>query len=411
MTPYINTPKRKERVYPDITLGGLHTIARRVTDNVVMQDDLVPTCTIGKKSESIIYSTRRRNYRAKSNFCKHFRETFNYGGGSDAFSTLGTSPSPDWLYEYRNHHRACCDYLSSMVSKAKTLLGGNFEQFYLGSSGQTHINTAFDRIRPDLRTVSIPNFLADIDDIKRLYKLWKRNVGIAKNVAGLHLNYKFGWKPTVGDLRDLIEGITKLQKKLKAFEDSIGKVLKDSTNLESSSNTVQGVWDDPGLPGSVTYSATVQRTCTGAIAYAPQPLAVMGPMDKVLRGLLDSLGFELNPRIIWDAIPFTFVLDWFFGVGSWLDRFRVDALELPILLVDSYLSYKQTLTIEWVWKGTHLVGFVPVPVSGGAVYQCTYFHRMPIYPDYATLSGLGWKLPTLNQAALGVSLATVLARR
>lgn len=411
MTPIVYAIKRKERIYPDVTLGGLVQVARRVTDNAVMETTNIPTCTIGKKYEAIAYSTRRRNFRAKSCFCKHFRESFNYSGGTGPFSSLATLPSPDWTYQYYNHHRACCDYLSSMVTRAKILLTGNFGPAYLGASGQDLINTAFERLRPDLRTVSIPNFLVEIKDVQKLFQLWKKSVGLAKNVAGAHLNYKFGWKPTVGDLAALITGVRNLRLKLKLFKDSLGGILHESTSLDVPSSTVLGTWDDPGLPGAVTYTATVTRSCTGHIAYAPQPLAVMGPMDEVLRGLLDSLGFELNPSIIWNALPFTFVIDWFFGVGSWLDRFRIDALELPILLVDSYLQYKETLHIEWQWKGSHLTGFIPTPTSGGAVYQSTYFYRLPIYPSMSLLGGLGWKTPTLNQAALGISLATVLARR
>lgn len=411
MTPYISLPKIKTRVLPDVTISGLHTIARRVTDNVVMDDILVPPFTIGQMSESITYTTRRRNFRAKSNMCRHFRSAFNYSGGTGGFTCLGTLSNPDWNYDYRNHHRACCDYRSSTVNKAFTLLGGNFGAAYLGALGQGYINTAFDRLRPDLRKVSIPNFLLEIRDIKKLFQLWKKNVSLAKNVAGAHLNYKFGWKPTIGDLAELVESVTNLRTKLAEFKESIGGILQESTVVSSESNSVSGNWDDPGLAGSVTYQATATRKCVGYICYAPQPLAVMGPMDEILRGLLDSLGFELNPRIIYDNIPFTFVLDWFFGVGSWLDRFRIDALELPILLVDSFLQYEETVEVQWIWKGTHLTGFIPVPTSGGAMYRQRYFQRMPIYPDYSSFTGLGWKLPTLNQAVLGVSLATVLARR
>lgn len=37
-----------------------------------------------------------------------------------------------------------------------------------------------------------------------------------------------------------------------------------------------------------------------------------------LLGLLDALGINLNPSIIWNAIPWSFVVDWVIGVGRYL---------------------------------------------------------------------------------------------
>lgn len=136
----------------------------------------------------------------------------------------------------------------------------------------------------------------------------------------------------------------------------------------------------------------------------------MANFEKVLRVLLDSLGFELNPKIIWDAIPFTFVIDWFFGVGSWLERFKIDTLELPIVYVDSALHYREDLRIESNCRfDVNSTQNKPSTRSAGWTTVEKFYNRMPIFPDYATLSGLGWKNPTRNQWSLLVSLGTVLA--
>jgi hypothetical protein len=341
--------------------------------------------------------------------CNHTKTQFSYTGGSLAAHLSNVSPA-GWTTEYRGHHANACGALTSVLNAVETQLvrtkGG-----VLGFEGQTAINAAWDRLRPDLRTVSVPNFLADIKDLQRLFQVWKKNLSIAKNVAGAHLNLKFGWKPTVGDLQNMIEGVTKLRAKLAAFKSTLGRTIQDSTgvalNLPSSAS---GTIVYPSGGHTVSYSAICTRKCVAYIAWQSQPLAVMGPMDEVLRGLLDSLGFELNPRIIWDAVPFTFVIDWFFGVGSWLDRYRVDALELPVSLADSFLQYEENLTIEWTWLRADDGTYTSRPQSGAAVYRRKFFHREPLYPDYATLTGLGWKLPKLNQALLGLSLATVLRK-
>lgn len=360
-------------------------------------------------NEQITYTTLRKNLRAKSNQCYHLKETFHYSGGTDALFLSNASPS-GWTTEYRGHHANACNAKASILNAVETQLVRT-KGAVLGVDGQTWVNSTWDHLRPDLRTVSVPNFLADIEDLKDLYKIWKKKLSIAKNLAGAHLNYKFGWKPTIGDLKDMIEGVTRLRSKLAAFKAQLGKTIQGSSSIAHGLPTsATGTIAFPSGSHTASYTASCIRKVSCYIAWQPQPLAVIGALDEVLRGLLDSLGFELNPRIIWDAIPFTFVIDWFFGVGSWLDRFRIDALELPIALVDSFLQYEETLHIEWTWLRANDGTYTTRPKSAGATYERKFFHRMPLYPDYATLTGLGWRLPTLNQAELLVSLATVLKR-
>jgi len=46
-----------------------------------------------------------------------------------------------------------------------------------------------------------------------------------------------------------------------------------------------------------------------------------------LGAYLDALGVNLNPRIIWNAIPWSFVIDWVVNVNSWLDNWRSRNIE------------------------------------------------------------------------------------
>lgn len=56
--------------------------------------------------------------------------------------------------------------------------------------------------------------------------------------------------------------------------------------------------------------------------------------------LLDSLGVNLNPAIIWNAIPWSFVVDWVLGVSRWL-KGRASLNMEPRISIENYLwSYK-----------------------------------------------------------------------
>lgn len=52
--------------------------------------------------------------------------------------------------------------------------------------------------------------------------------------------------------------------------------------------------------------------------------------------LLDAIGINLNPAIIWNAIPWSFVIDWVFGVGRYLEQFQVKNME-PVIDIRQFL--------------------------------------------------------------------------
>jgi hypothetical protein len=423
MNEMMGSPKVKTRNQPSVgvatSVNSLYNAAHVFQGN--FSNGSYTTSTQG---EQIVYTTKRANQRAKSNYCHHLKESYFYNGGEGPLLLNNVSPA-GWTTEYRGHHANCCNAKSAVVTAVETALvkckGG-----VLGGDGLGIMNAFFANRQPDLTTVSIPNFLLDISELTRLYETWrkrsqdfpryirttKRKVtksDVVNAIPENYIAYKFGWKPTVADLTDLITGVIGLRKKLADFESKLGQIYQTSGSVKLTYPTsVVGSIAYPSGSHSANYRATCQRKLTAYIAYAPQPLAVMGGMDAVLRGLLDSMGFELNPRIIWDAIPFSFVIDWFFNVGGFLSRFKIDALELPIHLIDSFLSYKEDTTIEWSWKRANDGTYTTVPNSTAARIDRKFFHRMPIYPDFASLAGLGWKMPSLNQAALGVSLAALL---
>jgi hypothetical protein len=53
-------------------------------------------------------------------------------------------------------------------------------------------------------------------------------------------------------------------------------------------------------------------------------------------GLLDALGANWDPSIIWNAIPFSFVVDWLVKVDRWLENFKLNNLE-PTVELYSYV--------------------------------------------------------------------------
>jgi len=64
-----------------------------------------------------------------------------------------------------------------------------------------------------------------------------------------------------------------------------------------------------------------------------------------LGGLLDGLGIYLNPRIIWNAIPFTFLVDWVVNVGKFLENFSHRNLEPKVNILHYCWSIKRRRSV------------------------------------------------------------------
>jgi hypothetical protein len=126
--------------------------------------------------------------------------------------------------------------------------------------------------------------------------------------------------------------------------------------------------------------------------------------NSAILGLADSLGVNLNPSIIWNAIPWSFVVDWVFDVSRWLDQFKVRNLE-PVTVIHRYLW---STTVDRVTKIDCEINLscptLPKPLVRTSVCREQAYRRdlFPISMSNITTSGFSLKEFTLA-GALGLS--------
>lgn len=402
----------KSRVFPDV-VATLHNDEHYNSSGVLDSSTSAGTCITCKRSESIAYTSGLPGHtRQGSNFCVHSKYSRQYVGNlsSPAYGVQINGSQEKSLYW--RYHRNCAEtYHTTAEAAFSAVAGVSTGLSVLGLSGQGYINNALQAVKPDLTKFSLPNDLLDWDQIHSLVKVWDKTQSLVTNAAGAFLNYKFGWKPTLGDLK-ILDSINKfasiLHKQLESFRKTTGTIIA-ARKLMLSDSTVKIGTSNPEADKHLSWRGQVDRKVHAYIVYQPLPVYVLGKYDEALRLILDGAGFELNPRIIWDKIPFTFVIDWFTNIGDFLERYKTDALELPISIVDTYLQYKERSQVDsWVKFGP-TAGLTYSPnLSSGTVSVSQLFHRLPLKPDFATFAGLKAKWPSLNQAVLGVALGTVL---
>jgi len=401
-------PVHKSRSIPD-TVVSVHGNEYYNSSNVLTSTDAATSCIMKQQSESIVYTGGLPGHtRQGANFCVHNKYFRAYTGDVSKPCVVVQLKANPTHTNYYHVHGDMASHHTLSETEAYAAFGKITGLGVIGSSAtQGYINQTYLALKPDLTKFSLPNTLLDVGQLKDLLKLWNRSSSLVSNMAGARLNYKFGWKPTLGDLSDLLNTLLEFRQALSNFKYSGREIISARrTLLKDTTVKIGNVLRDGNSHRA--WRGQLDRKVHGYLVYKPLPIAVMGEWDETLRALIDMLGFELNPRIVWDKIPFTFVIDWFINVGEWLESFKVDALELPIQILQVYLQYKERVHVEsgLVWNDdvnyTFRPGITPATTSTHEL-----FHRVVGMPDLATFALLQTKLPSPSQAINLIALGTL----
>jgi hypothetical protein len=135
----------------------------------------------------------------------------------------------------------------------------------------------------------------------------------------------------------------------------------------------------------------------------------MSDMELKIRGFLDVIGVRLDPAIIWNAIPFSFLIDWVVDVSSFLRSFAIDNLGIKTEIIDFCHSVKSQLTAEYSLRFYHIsdpTKDVFNPKWNVIVGTKTRYERDRATPDLHAIS-----TSTLNGRKFVLGTALVLANR
>lgn len=231
---------------------------------------------------------------------------------------------------------------------------------------------------------SLVNFLFELKDFKHLSKgilnrFWHRNATTRMGFAGIkdtlwdafgqqpwnakkrtpwrnwpnvYLSWKLAWEPFVNDCTSLLNKFLNFEKKIREFERRAnqpqqryyGKTFDvDPPGGSFSSDWTE--WSDYGLYAvqrrtrkSEVSTNKVRLTATMRYNYVLPP--ELSSLGKALGAKLDVLGINGNPAIVWNAIPFSFVVDWFYNVGGYLEGLRFDNVRPITTISDMCVSQR-----------------------------------------------------------------------
>lgn len=174
----------------------------------------------------------------------------------------------------------------------------------------------------------LSNFLYELKEFESLFKLWDRGRSYWRNLASGGLNYSFGWLPFVGDVQRLYKGLRDFDEKLRRLKEGAGRLnLRHYSKFIESDlpldltwyDATSGVYQNEYKRHLDSASSRVKLTCTMKYTYQ---FPELDRLETQARAFLDTIGMQLSLYNLWEALPYSFVIDWFFNVGDVLKQFK-----------------------------------------------------------------------------------------
>jgi hypothetical protein len=241
--------------------------------------------------------------------------------------------------------------------------------------GLNFCQRAIEAMTPTLESgFSLGNFLYEIREISSLIKWWRRGRSLFKNLSDATLNYNFGVRPFLMDVRNSVRGLLSLQDRLAELKAGAGKLQVRHYSEEDNGLDFEESWDfNTNNEGRATYRVPQAKYCA-SMTYTYQ-YPDLDRAHEELYALLDTFGLQLNPQIIWDAIPYSFVVDWFFDVGDYLSQLRKKWIDVQITIKDFGVSCKFEFSGSTTMRG---YGAIPSPWVPRTDFSGKFYHRKPL---------------------------------
>lgn len=185
-----------------------------------------------------------------------------------------------------------------------------------------------------------------------LYTLFvKRRVEVPESLADAWLGYRYEYSTTKMDIRQAV-----------AF-------VKRSGILSSKSFSVHGY-------SSTDSIGDAHITCHCMFSVANKAVSVM----TQLLNAVYTYGLEPNAYVLWDSIPFSFIVDWFIPIGDILSRDRqISFVRQAFDVSDICFTFKYSIPVE-------LEGVGEIDTS---VYCRKYSATPPIYNGFYEFENIG----------------------
>lgn len=237
-------------------------------------------------------------------------------------------------------------------------------------------------------------------------QLWRRMLGMRSKdaldlAANSWLEYRYGWKPFVSDMRAIVNAQEGIRNAI-ARENAMNAQVNLFSIREKGPVTITRVPRTSTTTLEVTDVKYEKSYNVHAVVRPPEGY------PQTYRHIIAYFGLDQFFENAWEVIPFSFVIDWFVPAGNLLKEMRQDVAGLNdrkrIAIRHSWMTTKST--VEKVRIRRETVGITALEMKVAA-YKNTAYSRLPwtltsgVAPQLAWDSTSPWSLTrSLDGAAL-----------
>lgn len=218
------------------------------------------------------------------------------------------------------------------------------ELFSLGAAG-------FNKAKPGKPEVALANFLAELKDVPRLVR--------TRSLSGAFLGYQFGVAPVISDLRKMYEMTKKIDTLLKQLRRDNGQYVRRRVGLGQSTDSSTTIVSGGGYVGqTLLLSGTQRRTHTirseqkfwfsGRFRYFIPDMGKSHWTPNIVRKLY---GLDVNPEVVWNAIPWSWLADWYYNVGDIMSNLSSNAAE-DLIMDYGFVMGQKSIESEYQVQGS-----------------------------------------------------------
>lgn len=254
------------------------------------------------------------------------------------------------------------------------------------------------------------------------YRLLQKNKKTrSQQLAGGYLSVEFAIRPLISDIVGLFTALSRLEKRMNDFVSRAGRSqvhhfqwawIENSDSYTETDSTFALSMPESFQTQKFVRSRRVFNAPTifhAEIEYSYQFTQYQVAHARIL-SLLDAFGVQANPAIIWNAVPWSFLVDWVFGVSRWLDSMKTQNME-PMINIRRYLwSVKRSRKILVGHKSDPLAstGLPAGPLVYMPMVHETAYRRQVGIPSASSIESSGL---TMKEVSLGAALVVVRRRR
>lgn len=177
--------------------------------------------------------------------------------------------------------------------------------------------------------------------------VWKEKTAVARSAGSEYLNIQFGWLPFIKDLMKIANSLKRATDILLQLERDNGRVVRrqfgfprvQTTSEEALSQATQPHLGIPSMKYAAGRDPVRINTVTTRDVWFKGAFSYYVPMDSSMKAKLERyssyanvlLGGRLSPDVLWELAPWSWLVDWKFGIGVTLSnatRFSEDGLVL-----------------------------------------------------------------------------------